>query len=256
MLVFDESPEEAVNAVATQTLLTYSRRTASLALAESRFLRALPGDLLDSMAGDLEAVDLKRGDVLLKAGELIEFVYFPTTCLVSMIVSLENGNTIEATTIGSNGFSGISVYLGRDTAAATCITQVAGEALRMRAAAFRRHLEDVRLRDHIGRYAAKILINIAQSTACIAFHPVPERLARWLLMVRDGLDEDEFLLTQDFLAVMLGVHRPTVTVAIRSLAAAGLVEHQRGRIRILDPDALMEAACECYRLPGASWAEA
>jgi CRP-like cAMP-binding protein len=204
---------------------------------------------------DLQHVDLKRGDVLLKAGELIEAVYFPTTCLVSMVVTLENGNTIEATTIGNDGFSGLSAYLARDRADATCMVQVAGAALRMRAEAFRRHLEDVRLRDQVGNYAAKIFATITQSTACIAFHPVPERLARWLLMVREGIERDEFLLTQDFLAVMLGVHRPTVTVAIRSLETAGLIDHQRGHIRIIDAEALEQSACECYRLPRTSWTQ-
>jgi Mn-dependent DtxR family transcriptional regulator len=91
---------------------------------------------------------------------------------------------------------------------------------------------------------------IAQSAACNAFHPVQERLARWLLLVRDSMERDEFALTQDFIAVMLGVHRPTVSVAIRILESAGLIEHSRGRVRIVDSEALAQAACECYRLSG------
>jgi CRP-like cAMP-binding protein len=223
-------------------------------MAESRFLNALPADLHALMRPDLRPVVLKRDDVLLRAGEVMDFVYFPTTGLVSMVVSLENGSTIEATTIGNDGFSGLSAFLGRQRADATCMVQIAGDGLRMPVDRFLSHLEDRRLHEHVGAFAAKTFATIAQSTACIAFHPVQERLARWLLMVRDGTEQDEFELTHDFLAVMLGVHRPTVTIAIRILESAGLINHGRGHIRVLDADGLKLAACECYRLPRTPWA--
>jgi CRP-like cAMP-binding protein len=173
-----------------------------------------------------------------------------------MVVTLENGNTIEATTVGSDGFVGLSVSLGTERADVTAMVQVAGDALRMDVNAFRSCLEEPQFRASVGRYTAKVFATIAQSTACIAFHPLQERLARWLLQVREGVEGDEFVLTQDFLAIMLGVHRPTVTIAIRMLEGAGLIEHHRGRIRIVDAAALTEAACECARLPRIALSEA
>ncbi len=216
-------------------------------MAQSRFLSALPADLLKRIEPDLEAVSLKRDQLLMRAGTEMDYVYFPTDCMISVVVTLENGNTIEAITVGNDGFVGISAFLGLERADATAMVQIAGDCLRLNVAAFRRLLQEARLRELLGAYTARTFALIAQSTACIAFHPVQERLARWLLMVRDGIERDEFLLTHDFLAVMLGVHRPTVTIAIRILEKAALIEHRRGVVKIVDPDGLTQAACECYR---------
>jgi CRP-like cAMP-binding protein len=168
-----------------------------------------------------------------------------------MVVTLENGNTVEAATIGSDGFVGVSAFLGMERADMTALVQIEGEGLRLPIDAFRRCMDqDARFRERLGAFTAKTLATVAQSAACIAFHPVQERLARWLLLVRDGTETDEFPLTQDFLAVMLGVHRPTVTIAVRLLEGAGLIEHRRGHIRIVDAAALVRATCECYALSG------
>jgi CRP-like cAMP-binding protein len=217
-------------------------------VAQSRLLQSLSPEIREALAKDLEQIELRKHDVLLEAGSPIEFVYFPTTSLISMVASLQNGNSVEAATIGNDGFAGLSALLGMNWSSITAVVQIPGEAYRMRLGAFRDHLANPEFRDRLGISAGKTLATIAQSTACIAFHPVQERLARWLLLVRDGTQTDEFLLTQDFLAVMLGVHRPTVTITIRFLESAGLIEHRRGHIRIVDSDALTEAACECYRL--------
>ena len=193
---------------------------------------------------------MKRGDIMLTAGEVIEHIYFPTDCLASMIVTLESGNTVEAATVGNDGFVGISAFFGVNRAEISAVVQIAGKSQRIELALFNELMRDDRFRDTAGAFAARTLGTVAQSTACIAFHPVQERLARWLLLVRDSTDRSEFLLTQDFLAVMLGVHRPTVTIAIRLLESAGLIEHRRGRIHIVNPKALVQASCECYRLAG------
>jgi CRP-like cAMP-binding protein len=177
-------------------------------MADSRFLNSLPADLKAAVSADLERVQLHRGDMLLAAHERIDFIYFPTSCLVSMIITLENGNTVEAATVGNDGFAGVSAFLGMERADITAVVQIEGEALRMRIADFRRFLADEHLRKTMGGFAAKTMATIAQSAACNAFHPVQERLARWLLLVRDSMERDEFTLTQDFIAVMLGVHRP------------------------------------------------
>ena len=185
--------------------------------------------------------------MLEQAGGPVQFVYFPLSCLASTVVILEDGSMAEALTIGKEGFVGASLYFERDTAELTTFIQIPGEALRLDAKLFQMSLEDARFRRVIGNYTGRALATVAQSTACMAFHPLQERLARWLLLVRDGLELDEFPLTQDFLAIMLGVHRPTVTIAVKILQTAGLIQHRRGRVRITDTEGLTSAACECYR---------
>jgi len=219
-------------------------------MAKSRLVDSLPGDLKASVGADLDPLQAHQGDVLQIAGQQIEYIHFPTTCLASLIVTVENGSSVEAATVGSDGFVEVAAVLGMVKSDLTAVVQIPGDLLRMRFANFQKHLADEQFRAVMGGFAAKAFATTAQSTACNAFHPVVERLARWLLMVRDSLDRDEFILTQNFIAIMLGVHRPTVTVAIRTLESAGLIEHARGMIRISDPDALVEAACECYSLSG------
>jgi CRP-like cAMP-binding protein len=188
--------------------------------------------------------------VIHRAGEPIDYVYFPTSCLVSMVAAVEKGSTVEAATAGSDGFVGVSALLGMERADITAVVQMDGETLRMRIGDFRRHLADERFRQKLGAFVAKTVATIAQTAACNAFHPVQERLARWLMLVRDSTEREEFPLTQEFIAVLLGVHRPTVSIAIRRLESAGLIEHSRGLIHIVDSPALAKAACECYRLSG------
>ncbi|HEX5370763.1 MAG TPA: Crp/Fnr family transcriptional regulator [Dehalococcoidia bacterium] len=219
-------------------------------MPNSRFLLSLPDDIQNILKPQLETLVLSHGEIMLAAGELIDYIYFPTDSLISMVVTLENGNTVEAATIGNDGFAGIAAFFGGYRAEVTAVVQIPGEALRLDVSVFRKLMENERFREVTGNYAARIFATVAQSAACLAFHPVHERLARWLLLVRDCTEHSEFPLTQDFIAVMLGVHRPTVTIAMRLLESAGLVEHRRGRIRIVDADALTEAACECYRLSG------
>ena len=131
---------------------------------------------------------------------------------------------------------------------ATHIIQLPGDALVMPIKSFREHLADAAFREPVSSYVAKTLSIVAQSSACIAFHPVQERLARWLLMVQDCTERDKFALTQDFIAVMLGVYRPTVTLAMHALENAGLIHSTRGLIEIADRLGLEKASCECFAL--------
>jgi CRP-like cAMP-binding protein len=138
------------------------------------------------------------------------------------------------------------LLLGSRRADYTVLCQITGDALRIDSGRFAEHLQEPRLRDRLGQYASALTRIMAQSTACMAFHPIEQRLARWLLLVQDELEGNRFSLTQEYLAVMLGVHRPTVTVAIRTLEMAGLISHGRGFTEILNRPGLTEAACECY----------
>ena len=217
----------------------------------SRLLDSLPPQLAEDIVQRSERMTFRRGELLLIARERTTHVYFPIDCLISMVVTLESGNTVEAATVGSDGFVGISAFLGMEQADITAIVQMAGSAFRLPVDVFRRHLDDERFRTALGAFTAKTIATIAQTMACNTFHPVHERIARWLLLVRDATERDELPLTQEFIAIMLGVHRPTVSIALRLLESARLIEHRRGVIRIVAPDALAGAACECYRL--SSW---
>jgi CRP-like cAMP-binding protein len=217
-------------------------------VAESRFLNGLPVDLLDRMRGGLATVLLTKGEVLVRTGSEIDYVYYPTSCLVSIVFALRAGHMLVVESIGTDGFVGLPAFLSKNQVAGTTSrVQISGEALRMSAQVFYTHVEDSRLRRYISKYAARTLTTLAQSAACAAFHPVHERLARWLLIARDGIQSDEIGLTHDNIALMLGVHRPTVTNAIHALESAGLIKQSRGSILIVDGNRLVEAACECYR---------
>jgi len=217
-------------------------------ISSSRFLDSLSQELLSCMLPEMEEVSLRRGEVLWNAGDVIEWVYFPLNAMISAVVVLSSGAMIEAQAVGNDGFAPMLLSIDLNHAETTAMVQIPGPALRIKADSFRRHLQYPELRYCAWSYMAGALRLLGQSTACIAFHPVQARLARWLLIVRDCTGRDTFPLTQDAMAAMLGVHRPTVTIAVRLLEAAGLVEHRRGQIHLVDPEALTSEACECYRL--------
>lgn len=212
----------------------------------SRFLGSLSEDLLAHLLPDCEEVVLHRGDVVFAADDSIERIYFPLDAMISTVVVLANGSMIEVQTVGNDGFTPMGLSIGIDRTDTAGMVQIGGRALCISAESFLRHMTAPDLRQVTSTYLARTLRLVGQSTACIAFHPVQARLARWLLLVRDATEREEFPLTQEAMATMLGVHRPTVTIAIRTLEAAAMIEHRRGRIRLVDPAALSAAACECY----------
>lgn len=213
----------------------------------NRFLMALPTESFDRLATELETVELRAKVVLWAPGAPIRSVYFPHTCVISSIVPLRDDASVEASTVGREGFLGVPVVLGGKSTSTQAIAQISGMASRLPSSVFRRAIaEDSALRDLSLRYAQALLEQTAQSVACIGHHELSERCARWLLMTRDRVDGDEFRLTQEFLAIMLGVRRATVTVAAGMLQRAGLIKYQRGRVTILDRSGLEEASCECY----------
>jgi len=215
----------------------------------NRFLRALRPESYARLAPELEPVDLRARVVVWEPDTPIRSVYFPHTCVMSIIVPLRGDVWVEAGTVGREGFLGVPVLFGGESTSTQAIVQVAGMASRLPSSVFRRAIaEDSALRDFSLRYAQALLEQTAQSVACNGRHDLSERCARWLLMTRDRVDGDEFHLTQEFLATMLGVRRATVTVAAALLQRAGLIRYQRGRVTILDRLGLEEAACECYRV--------
>jgi CRP-like cAMP-binding protein len=195
----------------------------------------------------LEPVVLEYRRPLYNANEPIEFVHFIESGVGSLVLTMANGDAAEVGTIGNEGFVGLPVLLGDDRAPTSVYIQVPGVGLRMRAETFREELErSGPLRATMLRYAHALFNQVAQSAACAALHSLEQRCCRWMLMTRDRMQSDEFLLTQEFLAMMLGVRRAGVTVAAGGLRRAGLIEYKRGSVTIIDRGGLEQRSCECY----------
>ena len=224
-----------------------SRRPRTSAPA-NQLLAALPPAESARLLARTETVSLAAREVLYRAGAPVKHVYFPVTGVVSKIVSRQDGRAAEARAVGNEGMVGLTVFLGDDTSPSEVLCQVPGEALKMRAADFASEVrQSGQLQSVLRRYTRAVLCAAAQSIACNCLHSVEQRCARWLLATRDRTGADEFPLTQELLALMLGVRRASVTLAAGALQEAGLITYHLGRITILDPEGLEEAACECYR---------
>jgi CRP-like cAMP-binding protein len=176
-------------------------------------------------------------------------VYFPESAVASVLVGLRDGRMIEVGTVGAEGVVGLPVFLGTASHRFSVIGQIAGEGLRMDAGQFRREVDaNAQLHDILHSYTQAFLVQLAQTVACNRSHPVEARAARWLLTTSDRLGIGEFRLTQEFLALMLGVHRPSVSLAAAALQSAGAIAYRRGNIRITDRDLLAARSCECYEV--------
>ena len=217
--------------------------------AVNLLLASLPEKDADVIARHLERLEVQAHHVLAEPGQTITYVYFPLTCMISLVTMLDDGVTIESATIGNEGMSGLSVFHGLDISTSRAIVQMEGETLRMPTLALRELLPDVQsLRLALGHYADALISMLAQSGACNGLHNVEQRFARWLLTIQDRVQRYEFTITQDFLAQMLGSHRPTVTLAAGALQRAGFINYHHGHVSILDRASLEDVACECYSI--------
>jgi CRP-like cAMP-binding protein len=216
------------------------------ALGENRLLAALPKKDYERLRPRLEPVSLAAKQVVYEADRPIPHVYFPRNCVISMVLHVEGG-AVEVGTVGHEGMAGLPVFLGTDSFPSLALCQVPGEAVRVRAKALKEAVrESESLHDLLHRYAHYMLVQSAQSAACNRLHSAEERLCRWLLMMHDRVGADRFPLTQEFMAQMLGVRRPTVSLIASTLQKAGLIQYSRGKMLILDRPGLESAACECY----------
>src|SRR5687767_3464704 len=216
----------------------------------NHLLAALPSDVFARVAPTLDVIPLKLKEFLHKAGEPINEVYFPGGGFVSVVTVLEDGKMVEVATIGREGMLGASAALNGDPSpGATMVQAETDTCYVMPIAAFRREMDrHEAFHDLIARYAQALVGFVMQSTACNAVHSVEQRLSRWLLMAHDRVGKDEFPLTQEFVAMMLGASRPTVTVVAGTLQKAGLITYHRGHVTIVDREKLEAASCECYRV--------
>ena len=213
----------------------------------NRLLSLLSDDDYDRLRPHLSPVALEYRKSLYEASRPIERVYFPVDGVASMVITTVDGASAEVGTIGSEGMVGLPICLGDRDAPSSVYVQVPGMALETDARVFRDQLERSRTLNLVMlRYAHAFFNQVAQSAACAHLHKVEQRCCRWLLMTRDRMPSDEFLLTHEFLGMMLGVRRTTVTDVMGSLQKAGLIRYRRGHVTILDPEALRHRACECY----------
>jgi CRP-like cAMP-binding protein len=213
----------------------------------NRLVAALPPGDYRRMSGAFEEVRLEFGQVLFEPGETLRHVYFPLDCLISLLAVIDGGEDLEVGLAGRDGLFGMPLALGGSTSPVRALVQGSGSALRMPAKRFVAELARTpRLRLLVHRSINVAMSTAMQIAACNKSHRLEARLARWLLMVRDRLGRNQFRLTQDFLARMLGVRRPGVTEAAASLQSRKLIDYRRGDIELLDAAGLRGAACSCY----------
>lgn len=214
---------------------------------ENRLLASLPANDLERIANSLEPVALKRGETIYHEGTKIDHVYFPTGALISLVASMQDGTVVEVAVVGREGMVGLPLALGTETSPRKVVAQAPGSALRLPADIFLREMMNGNeLPERLKRYTMVHLTQTTQWVACNRLHSLEERLARWLLASADATGSEQFELTQDFIAQMLGVRRPSVTVIVRGFEKQGMVQTSRGRIRISNRAALEHAVCECY----------
>lgn len=209
------------------------------ALLATEYRRLLP---------KLEHVALKRGDVVYRADQKIERVYFPEDAVIAMVDTAADGSTVEVGIIGREGLVGINIFLGGAITPDRAIVQMPGGAFTMKSKDLRNEIRIGRpLRRLLLDYKRRFLAVISQSVACSQHHDVTQRLARWLLTMSDYSCAGELLMVHGAIAAMLGVRRVSVTEAARALQHAGLISYRRGRIQVLDKAGLEKHSCECYR---------
>ena len=213
----------------------------------NRLLSLLTSADYERLRPHLQPVLLEYRKSLYEADKNIEFVWFIESGVGSLVNTLANGDAAEVGTIGNEGIVGLPILLGDHRAPTSVYVQVPGAGLRMQAARFAKELaESASMRIVMLHYAHAFFNQVAQSAACNQFHSLRQRCCRWLLMTHDRMESDEFLLTQEFLAMMLGVQRSGVSTAAGALQRAGLIRYRRGHVTILDRAALEQHSCECY----------
>src|ERR1019366_4595076 len=210
----------------------------------NQLLAALPQKEYKRLLPHLETVSLRVKQVLQEPYQPIKYVYFPENGLITKLVSTEDGSSVEVGVVGKEGMTGICIFMGSSTSPFKTVVQIPGEARRMEAAVFQAAVkENEAWTDLLLSYSQTLLCMVSQTAACNRLHSVEKRCCRWLLMAYDRMDSNEFPLTQEALALMLGVHRQSITEVARSLSRRGLIRYRWGQLTILDRQGLEAAAC-------------
>jgi len=225
-----------------------SRIPENLGPSQNHLLSSVSGEDYDRLLPHLCPVKLSLGSVVGDSNGHFGFAYFPTTCVVSLICAMENGATAEVALTGNDGVLGTSLFLGGNTTTSRAVVGIAGEALRMEAKVLKdQFMRGGTFQRVLLRYTEALITQISLTAACNRMHTLEKRLCRWLLLIRDRATSDELIMTQEFIANMLGGRRETVTVAAGHLQDAGLIHYTRGRLRIVNRKGLESTVCECYR---------
>ena len=212
-------------------------------------LGSLPSSFLHEFESKLRPVNLAFGDVIYQPNQPVDYAYFPTAGVISLLAAFEDGSTVEAGLIGSEGVLGTWIVMGAETTPHQALVQSPGYAYKLAVRDLRAlvHNDGVLLSGLL-RYTNALFNQVAQTAACNRAHKLEQRLARWLLLTHDRVVGDEFQLTQDFISRMLAVRRAGVSVAANSLRQMRAIDYQRGNVMVLDRKGLEEASCECYHI--------
>jgi CRP-like cAMP-binding protein len=215
---------------------------------ENHILACLPAQDADQLRLNLEPISFPLGEVVYEVNDPIDYVYFIESGMVSLVSLTEEGETFEVGIVGYRGIVGATVFLDEETAVHRTVIQAEATALRMKTSTFKVEFEHaVSLQTLLRRYCSALFRQITQSAICSRFHSAEARLCRWLLQTRDCVRSNNLYLTHEFLAQMLGTHRPAVTLSAGLLQNAGLIRYNRGHITILDPEGMESSACECCK---------
>ncbi|HLA94353.1 MAG TPA: Crp/Fnr family transcriptional regulator [Pyrinomonadaceae bacterium] len=217
-------------------------------------LAALDDKDLERILSKLSPMDFTLGDVLYESGEKMEYAFFPTTAIISLLYIMENGGTAEIGIVGNDGLLGISLFMGGETTTNRAVVQSAGKALKMTAHDLKEEFQLARrFQELLLRYTQALMTQISLTAVCNRLHPIDQQLCRWLLLSHDRLHTDKLVMTHDLISNMLGVRREGITLAAQKLAERKLITNSRGTMTVIDRQGLEDAACECYKVVNAEY---
>jgi CRP-like cAMP-binding protein len=214
---------------------------------QNHLLAALPKAELDRIEPQLKFLPMPLGTVLYESGILMDFVYFPTTSIVSLLYVMADGASAEIAVVGNEGVVGVSLFMGGETTPSRAVVQSAGHGYQLAGVSLKEEFKRSGAMQHLLlRYTQALITQMAQTAVCNRHHSLDQQLCRWLLLSLDRLSSKELVMTQELIANMLGVRREGVTEAAGRLQAAGLIRYRRGHITVLDRQGLEQRTCECY----------
>jgi len=228
-----------------------ARAPSLIALTPSRYanrlLNALPRDVVENIAGQLERIEVSQGTVLYETGTQVRYVYFPLDSIASLIYVMENGDSAQTVMVGPEGMVGFSSLMGCEISPSSAVMQTSGALLKIRASLLMREFEKSPAATQLLlRYTQSLFIQLAQSAVCNRHHSLENQLCRWLLTTLDRLPGNELFMTQELIANMIGARREGVTGAAGNLQRLGMINYSRGHITVVDRPALERHVCECY----------
>lgn len=222
----------------------------------NNFIQSLSARDFEELNSFLEPIEMPLGMNIYEPCSEITHIYFPETSIISIVTLLQNGSGVETAIIGKEGFSGVETVLSEKSVPRQAVVQLGGAGYRMKVGDFKKLFEEQKLfSERVLHYLYPFITQIAQNSACLCYHSIEKRLARWLLMFHERAGGDELQLTQEFIALMLGVHRQNLNKSLGKLQQANLISYNRGRIRIVNREQLRRASCECYEIIKTAFAD-